>query len=87
VADPKKYAPALKAANKDLDDAFLAWSSTAIVPFVQGKAPDTKEHGLGWMTEARWNDMYTALKQVNVLKKDQDPKKAFSTAFLKETTK
>jgi NitT/TauT family transport system substrate-binding protein len=82
VADPKKYAPVLKAANKDLDEAFLAWSSTAIAPFVQGKSSDTKEHGLGWMTDARWNDMYTALKQVNVLKKDQDPKKAYTTGFL-----
>jgi NitT/TauT family transport system substrate-binding protein len=87
VADPKKYAPALKAANRDLDDAFLSWSSSAVVPFVQGKSQDTKEHGLGWMTEARWNDMYTALKGVKVLKKDQDPKKAFTTAYLQPAAK
>jgi NitT/TauT family transport system substrate-binding protein len=82
VANPTKYGGTLQAANKDLEPDFLNWSGKAVIPFVTGKNDDTKKHGLGYMSTSRWNTMYKALRQVGVLKKDQDPKKAFTMKFL-----
>ena len=82
LANPSKYADALKAANPDLDNDFQAWSAKAVVPFVTGKNSDTKKYGLGHMSASRWKTMYEALKQVGVLKKDQDYRKAFTNKFL-----
>ncbi len=84
IANPAKYGGALQADNKDLDADFLAWSSKAVIPFVTGKDGQTQKLGLGTMTLSRWNTMYNALKQVGVLKKDQDVKKAFTTVFVKK---
>ena len=82
IANPTKYGGSLQAANKELDAGFLDWSGKVIIPFVVGHGDDTKKHGLGYMSAARWNTMYKALRQVGVLKKDQDPKLAFTMKFL-----
>jgi NitT/TauT family transport system substrate-binding protein len=82
IANPAKYGGSLQAANKELDSGFLDWSSKAVIPFVVGNTDDTKKHGLGYMSSTRWSTMYKALRQVGVLKKDQDPKKAFTMKFL-----
>lgn len=82
LADPAKYAPALKARNPDLADDFLTWGSAELAPYVRGKGVETTEHGLGWMTDERWTSMYDALKSVGVLKKTQDPRQAFTVKFL-----
>jgi NitT/TauT family transport system substrate-binding protein len=82
VENPAKYASALKGANRDLDDAFLAWSAQALVPFVRGASSEGKSAAIGSMTEARWQALYTALREAAVLKKEQDVKQAFTTEFL-----
>ncbi len=82
IANPAKYASTLAAQNKDLSPDFLAWSSKATIPFVTGKDGATQKNGLGYMDGARWTEVYKALKAVGLLKKDQDPLKAFTTEFL-----
>ena len=82
IANPGKYAATLAAQNKDLSPDFLAWSSKATIPFVTGKDGITQKNGLGYMDGARWTEVYNALKAVGLLKKDQDPLKAFTTEFL-----
>ena len=82
IANPGKYAATLAAQNKDLSPDFLAWSSKAVIPFVTGKDGATQKNGLGYMDGARWTEVYNALKAVGLLKKDQDPLKAFTTEFL-----
>lgn len=82
LANPEKYADVLKAANKDLENDFQTWSAKQIVPFVLGKNTDTQKYGIGYMSASRWKIMYEALKQVGVLKKDQDYRKAFTNKFL-----
>ena len=82
IANPAKYGGSLAAANKDLEPDFLDWSGKAVIPFIVGHGNDTKKYGLGYMSAARWTTMYKALRQLGILKKDQDPKKAFTMKFL-----
>jgi NitT/TauT family transport system substrate-binding protein len=82
IADPAKYGATLAAQNKDLSPDFLAWSSKAVIPFVTGKDGATQKNGLGYMNAGNWTRVYKALKDVGLLKKDQDPLKAYTNRFL-----
>lgn len=82
VANPAKYADAIKADNKDLNPGFLAWSGNATVPFAVGKDSQVRKYGFGTMQLSRWNEIHKALRNVGLLKKDQDVKKAFTNVFI-----
>jgi NitT/TauT family transport system substrate-binding protein len=82
IANPAKYADALKGDNRDLNPAFLAWSGKAVIPFAVGKDGQVKKNGFGTMQLSRWTEVHKALRAVGLLKKDQDVTKAFTTAFI-----
>ena len=82
VANPTKYNAAIKAANKDLKDDFLDWSSKAVIPFVVGKDGDTKKFGLGYYNPEKIKSLHDAMVQVKVLKKPQDWAKIFTNQFI-----
>ncbi len=82
VANPSKYAAALKKDNKDLQDDFLEWSGKAVIPFVLGKDGDTKKFGIGYYDMAKIKTLHDALVQVKVLKAPQDWNKVFTNRFI-----
>ena len=44
--------------------------------------PEAKEHGIGWMTAEKWDQMYQVLREEGALETDVDVSKAFTTQFL-----
>jgi NitT/TauT family transport system substrate-binding protein len=44
--------------------------------------PDTKTHGIGWMTEDKWQKTVNTLLDQSALKQTIDPAKAFSDKFI-----
>ncbi|MCC6175437.1 MAG: ABC transporter substrate-binding protein [Chloroflexi bacterium] len=54
--------------------------------FLTGKSGfDPKQ--VGMMTDARWKELYSLMRDVGVLKKDQDYKAAFNTTFIENAQK
>lgn len=79
-ADPTAAHNKMKEENRDLDmdGAKYGWEIQTPLT-VDG---DAATNGIGYMTEARWAELYEAMKFVDLLKKDQDVTKAFTTEFL-----
>jgi NitT/TauT family transport system substrate-binding protein len=82
LANPEKYADTIREVNKNLEPDYVAWAGKALEPYVVGKNDDTKKNGLGWMSLERWTELYQALRQAGVLKKEQDVSKAFTSQFV-----
>ena len=66
-------------------------SSDDIAPIAIGKSelsdavsPLTDEHGLGWMTDEQWKDLYDMLLEFEALPGPFDYKTAFTDRFLRE---
>jgi len=60
--------------------AAMVYSARAMEPLVKGG--DARTHGVGYMTEVRWRQLYQQLRKAGVLDKDQDYTKAFTLQFL-----
>jgi NitT/TauT family transport system substrate-binding protein len=71
----------LKSKNRDLDEEQMKYSYGALKPFVTGG--DAEKLGIGAMTQARWDEIYAQLKDLGLIKPDQQSKDAWSEAALK----
>lgn len=60
--------------------AAMVYTAKSMEPFVQGG--DARSHGIGYMTAARWQQLYQQLREAGVLEKDQDYTKGFTLRFL-----
>ncbi len=60
--------------------AAMVYSARSMEPLVKGG--DARTHGVGYMTAARWQELYQQLRGAGVLDKDQDYTKAFTLQFL-----
>jgi len=61
--------------------AAMVYSAKSMEPLVRNG--DARSHGLGYMTSARWQELYQQLRGVGVLEKDQNFAKGFTLQFVK----
>ncbi|MBW7477277.1 ABC transporter substrate-binding protein [Paenibacillus oenotherae] len=79
-ADPAAAHDRMKEENRDLDMDGAKYGWEIQTPLTTDG--DAAKGGIGFMTEARWAELYDAMKFVDLLKKDQDVTQAFTTEFL-----
>lgn len=81
-ADPKKYAPALEAANSENTEDVVLWGAEAIKALID--TGDATTMGIGAMTLERWQTLYDELKELGVLQADTeiDVAQAFNASFV-----
>ena len=60
--------------------AAMVFSARSMEPLVKGG--DARTHGVGYMTAARWQELYGQLRQAGVLDKDEDYTKGFTLQFV-----
>ena len=68
--------------NPEMSTDQLAYSAEALQPLVYGY--DAEDHGVGYMTEARWQQVMEILMDIDLLSEEQDVTEAFTTEFLPE---
>lgn len=85
VGDPKPTLEFIKSDfNKDKDLAIEAqvFEAEKAGFFTGANGWDPKQ--MSRLTDARWNELYTMMRQYDILKKDQDYKKAFDASFIEK---
>ena len=83
-ADPAPANKLIKKANPEMTDEQLAFSLETLKKYGLVTGGDTAEQGIGVMTDARWNKLYTLMKEEGLLKKDIDIKDVYSLDYLPE---
>lgn len=84
VENPQEAAEIVVKANPEYagkEDVLTAQLQADIKSTFTSEA--TKEHGLGWMTDERWKQTVSTLKQQGALKGDVDVSKTYNDEFLK----
>ena len=74
----------IKKANPEMTDEQLAFSLETLKKYGLVTGGDAAEQGIGVMTDARWNKLYTLMKEEGLLKKDIDIKDVYSLDYLPE---
>src|SRR5690606_5523535 len=74
--------PVLQEGNPDVPLEKMAFSAQAAMEYIY--TGDALEHGLGYMSEDRWQQLADQLIEVGLLKADTDVTEAFTTEFLPE---
>ena len=83
-ADPAPANKLIKKANPEMTDEQLAFSLETLKKYGLVTGGDAAEQGIGVMTDARWNKLYTLMKEEGLLKKDIDIKDVYSLDYLPE---
>ncbi|AOM84038.1 ABC transporter substrate-binding protein [Salisediminibacterium beveridgei] len=66
--------------NPEMSTEQLAYSAEALQPLVYEY--DAEDHGVGYMTEERWQSVMKILLDIDLLTEEQDVTEAFNTEFL-----
>jgi NitT/TauT family transport system substrate-binding protein len=80
--DPAPGNALIKRDNPEMTDALLAYGIAKIKEYGIVDSGDAKTHGIGIMTEARWQDFFDTMAQAGVYPKDLDFRKAFTLKFV-----
>lgn len=72
----------IKKDNPEMTDAILAHSRAGIIAGGLVESGDTKKHGIGAMTDARWKQFADFAIGAGIFPKDIDYKKAYTLRFL-----
>jgi NitT/TauT family transport system substrate-binding protein len=80
--DPAPGNTLIKKDNPDMDDGLIAEGIAKMRQFGIVDSGDTKELGIGAMTEARWKAFFDELVKVGGYPASLDYKKAFTTQFV-----
>jgi NitT/TauT family transport system substrate-binding protein len=82
--DPSLANALIKADNPSMSDAQIAFGIKRMNELEVVDGGDAKTMGIGTMTEARWQATYDLMVKSDLLPKDTDWKKAFTTQFVKD---
>jgi NitT/TauT family transport system substrate-binding protein len=82
--DPAPGNALIKADNPNMSDAQIAFGIKRMNELQIVDGGDAKTMGIGIMTEARWKQTYDLMVSSDLLPKDTDWKKAFTTDFVKD---
>ena len=81
-ADPAPANALIKKDNPEMTDALLAYGVRKIKEYGIVDSGDTKTHGIGAMTEKRWQEFFDTMAGAGVYSKDLDFRKAFTVQFV-----
>lgn len=82
--DPSAANALIKADNPNMSDAQIAFGIKRMNELQVVDGGDAKTTGIGTMTEARWQATYDLMVKSDLLPKDTDWRKAFTTQFVKD---
>ena len=82
--DPSPANALIKADNPNMSDAQIAFGIKRMNELQIVDGGDAKTMGIGIMTEQRWKATYDLMVQTDLLPKDTDWTKAFTTQFVKD---
>jgi NitT/TauT family transport system substrate-binding protein len=82
--DPSPGNALIKADNPNMSDAQIAFGIKRMNELEVVDGGDAKTMGIGTMTEARWQATYDLMVKSDLLPKDTDWRKAFTTQFVKD---
>jgi NitT/TauT family transport system substrate-binding protein len=82
--DPSLANALIKADNPSMSDAQIAFGIKRMNELEVVDGGDAKTMGIGTMTEARWQATYDLMVKSDLLPKDTDWRKAFTTQFVKD---
>ena len=82
--DPSPGNKLIQADNRDMGDAQIAFGIKRLNELQIVDGGDAKTMGIGIMTEARWKQTYDLMVASDLLPKDTDWHKAFTTDFVKD---
>jgi NitT/TauT family transport system substrate-binding protein len=85
MQSPEKTNAYLKTKNPDLNDDQMKFAFEAMKPLVLGG--DAVTGGVGVMTQARWDELYSQLKSVDLMKADLDSKAAWTDTFYQQASR
>jgi NitT/TauT family transport system substrate-binding protein len=74
--------PFLKEKNPDLDEEAMKYGAEAQKDLIFGG--DAETNGFGYMSEERWKTLQDQLLDLDIIKKDEDISKVYTTEFLQE---
>lgn len=77
---PSEVNTYIQAQNPQYTMALMSYSGKAMEPYIRGG--EAARHGLGYMTAARWGQLYNQLRAAGVLTEEQDYRKAFTLQFV-----
>jgi NitT/TauT family transport system substrate-binding protein len=80
--DAKPGNDLIKAQNAEMTDELLAQAIDKLKSFEIVEGGDAKTHGIGIMTDARWQSFFDTMVKEGVYPKDLPYKNAYTTAFL-----
>jgi NitT/TauT family transport system substrate-binding protein len=82
--DPSAANALIKADNPNMSDAQIAFGIKRMNELQVVDGGDAKTMGIGTMTEARWQATYDLMVKSDLLSKDTDWHKGFTTQFVKD---
>ncbi len=80
--DPKPADARIKADNPEMTDELLAYSRDKLRSYGIVDSGDTKNKGIGVMTDARWKDFFEVMAADGLYAKDIDYKAAYTLPFI-----
>ena len=80
--DPAPANALIKRDNPEMTDTLLAYGIAKLKEYGIVDSGDTKTHGIGAMTEKRWQEFFDTMAGAGVYSKDLDFRKAFTVQFV-----
>jgi NitT/TauT family transport system substrate-binding protein len=80
--DPSPANELIKKDNPEMTDALLAYAVAKIKQYGIVESGDAKTHGIGAMSDARWQDFYKVMAEQGLYPKDMDYAKAYTLHFV-----
>jgi NitT/TauT family transport system substrate-binding protein len=80
--DPSPANALIKKDNPEMTDALLAYAVAKIKQYGIVDSGDARTHGIGAMSDARWQDFYKVMAEQGLYPKDMDYGKAYTLQFV-----
>lgn len=84
LAEPAAANELIKQDNPSMNDELLAWGVAKLKEYRLVEGGDAQTHGIGTMTDARWQATRDFMVKANLLSADADWKKAYDTRFVRD---
>jgi NitT/TauT family transport system substrate-binding protein len=80
--DPAPANELIKRDNPEMTDALLAYGIAKMKEYGIVDSGDAKTHGIGAMTDPRWQDFFNTMSKAGVYPKDLNFRKAYTLQFV-----
>jgi NitT/TauT family transport system substrate-binding protein len=84
--DPSPANALIKKDNPEMTDALLAYAVARMKQYGIVDSGDAVKHGIGTMSDARWQDFYKTMVEQGLYRRDMDYAKAYTLHFVNKPT-